>query len=337
MATIIPLFIPHEGCPHACSFCNQRHTRPGLTPITPQQVAISITDWLASLGPKRLEKAERVEVAFYGGSFTALPVQRQRELLKAVQPFLASGKVRSIRLSTRPDCVEKDNLHLLQHYGVSLIELGVQSCNDSVLARTGRGHSHSDSLRASRLIRAAGLQLGWQLMPGMPGESFAGIRQMTADCLKERPDCIRIYPLLVLKGSILAQDWQQGAYQPLSLNKAVLYCAYLKERLDTHGLTVIRMGLQASPELEQNLLAGPYHPAFGELVQARLMLKKTRKLLSRYHQPESCTLRIAPGDVSIFTGLRRANLKRLEALGLRSRFILVPDPSLPRQSLRLEV
>lgn len=333
MPAIIPLFIPHEGCPHACSFCSQRHTRSGLAPITPQQVAASIEEWLARLGPKR---RAGVEAAFYGGSFTALAGERQRALLEAVQPFLAAGQVQSIRLSTRPDCIEADHLRLLQHYGVRLIELGVQSCDDTVLSRAGRGHSHQDSLRASGLIRAAGMQLGWQLMPGLPGEGFAGIRRMAAACLQERPDCIRIYPLVVLRHSRLAQDWQRGAYRPLSLSKAVLYSAYLKERFDAQGLAVIRMGLQASPELKRNILAGPYHPAFGELVLARLMLKKARKLLSRYHGPGPCILRIAAGDVSIFTGLRRANLKRLEALGLRSRFILVPDPNLPRQSLRLE-
>lgn len=334
MPAIIPLFIPHEGCPHVCTFCDQRHTRPGLASITPQQVATEIEEWLARLGSKR---REQVEIAFYGGSFTALAGERQRELLEAVQPFLAAGQVQSIRLSTRPDCIEKDPLHLLKSYGVRLIELGVQSCDDTVLSRAGRGHSHQDSLHASGLIRAAGLKLGWQLMPGLPGEGFAGIRRMVAACLKERPDCIRIYPLVVLRGSRLAQDWRRGNYRPLSLNKAVLYCAYLKERFEVHGLAVIRMGLQAGPELEQNILAGPYHPAFGEQVAARLMFNKTRKLLSRYRGPEPCTLRIAAGDVSIFTGLRRANIKRLETLGLRSRFTLVPDPSLPRQSLRLEV
>lgn len=335
MAAIIPLFIPHEGCPHACSFCNQRHTRPEADPVTAQEVASEVIAWLARLQPQR-KGGLGVQVAFYGGSFTALAQARQRELLEAVQPFLAAGQVQGIRLSTRPDCIEEENLHLLQRYGVRLIELGVQSCDDAILSRAGRGHSHRDSLRASRLIRKAGLQLGWQLMPGMPGEHFAGVRRMADSCIQERPDCIRIYPLVLLKGSRLAQDWRLGAYQPLSLNKAVLYCAYLKRRFDAEGLKVIRMGLQPSPELEQNILAGPYHPAFGELVAARIMFNKTRKLLQRYVQPEPCALRIAPADMSIFTGLRRANLKRLEALGLRSRFTLLPDASLPRQSLRLE-
>ncbi len=341
MPTIIPLFIPHEGCPHACSYCNQFHTRPLDRPgqphhtrLTPQEIHLHIETWLARLRPQR---KKLVQVAFYGGSFTALSQKRQVELLTAVQPYLKAGLVHGIRLSTRPDYIEQDQLHLLRQHGVCLIELGVQSCDDSVLARARRGHSHADSLRASACIRASGLQLGWQLMVGMPGESFAGIRRMTAACIREQPNCIRIYPLVVLRGSALEKEWRGGGFQPLSLPKAVLFTAYMKKRFDAHGLAVIRMGLQPSLELEQNILAGPYHPAFGEQVAARLMLKKTRKLLSRHRGPEPCILRIAPGDMSIFTGIRRANLKRLEALGLRSRFILRTDACLPRQSLQMQV
>lgn len=344
MAAIIPLFIPHEGCPHTCIFCNQRHTRPSPEPVTPQQAADTITTWLARLQPQQQQStqstqatARTVEVAFYGGSFTALPRLRQEELLHAVQPFLAQGLVRSIRLSTRPDSIDTDTLLMLKRAGVRLIELGVQSCDDAILARSGRGHSHADTLRASRLIRKAGLQLGWQLMLGMPGEGFAAIRRKVAACIQERPDCIRIYPLVVLRGSRLAEKWRSGLFQPLSLKKAVLFCAYMKKHFDAHNLPIIRMGLQASSELEENLLAGPYHPAFGELVRARMMLMQTRALLSSYQQKEPCTLRIAPQDISVFIGMKRSNILRLEELGLSTRFTLKPDTCLPRQSLRLDV
>ena len=334
MAAIIPLFIPHEGCRHACSFCNQRHTRQEAEPITAQQVRDAIRAWLSRLRP---ERKKMVQVAFYGGSFTALPGKRQRELLEAVQPFLQDGRVHGIRLSTRPDCVDADTVEMLRDLGVHLSELGVQSCDDAVLAEAGRGHSHSDSLQASRLIRAAGLQLGWQIMVGMPGAGFASIRRMAAACIAERPDCIRIYPLLVLRGSRLAEEWRRGVFQPLSLHKAVLYSAYLKKHFDAHGLAIIRMGLQPGPELEKTLLAGPYHPAFGELVRARIMLNQTRRLLHQHRQAWPCALRIAPADLSVFMGLKRSNLQRLEALGLRSRFTLLADPGLPRQSLQLDL
>ena len=180
MAAIIPLFIPHEGCRHACSFCNQRHTRQEAEPITAQQVRDAIRAWLSRLRP---ERKKMVQVAFYGGSFTALPGKRQRELLEAVQPFLQDGRVHGIRLSTRPDCVDADTVEMLRDLGVHLIELGVQSCDDAVLAEAGRGHSHSDSLQASRLIRAAGLQLGWQIMVGMPGACIAHFVQIESNVI----------------------------------------------------------------------------------------------------------------------------------------------------------
>ncbi|NLZ17401.1 MAG: radical SAM protein [Desulfobulbaceae bacterium] len=342
MAVIIPLFTPHEGCLHTCIFCNQRHIRPNPEPIGPQQITDTINTWLARLRPQQqqttqsTQAARTVEVAFYGGSFTALPRQRQENLLHAVQPFLAQGLVQGIRLSTRPDSIDTDTLYMLKRAGVHLIELGVQSCDDAVLARSGRGHSHEDTLRASRLIRKAGLQLGWQLMLGMPGEGFTAIRRKVAACIQERPDCIRIYPLVVLRGSRLAEEWRDGRFRPLSLKKAVLFCAYMKSHFDAHKLPIIRMGLQASSDLKEYLLAGPYYPAFGELVRARMMLKRTRTLLSGYHQKEPCILRIAPQDVSAFVGMKRSNMHRLEELGLSTRFTLKLDARLPRQSLRLD-
>ncbi len=335
MATIIPFFIPHEGCPHICSFCNQRHTRRETTqPPGAEALAGEIDAWLARLRPERRKAS--VQVAFYGGSFTALPESRQRELLNAVQPYLASGRIQGIRLSTRPDAITPDGLRMLRRHGVTLVELGVQSLDDSVLAQNGRGHTSAHSLRASALIRRAGLQLGWQLMIGLPGEGLAGIRRMTAACIRMRPDCVRIYPLLVLRGSALEGQWQRGRFQPLSLERAVCLAAFMKRRFDARGLRVIRMGLQASTALEEGLVAGPYHPAFGELVRARIMLAEARKLLNGLAEGQRAVLSVAPADLSLLTGRKQAGLRQLEALGLRSRFTLTCDPGLPRQGLRLD-
>ena len=334
MPAVIPLFIPHEGCRERCAFCNQRYTanKAGGLP-TPEAVQQEIADWLGRFRPG----GAAPQLAFYGGSFTALPEARQRELLTAARPFLADGRISGIRLSTRPDCITEASLELLKAHGVELVELGVQSCDDAVLAASGRGHGFTASLKASRLIRAAGLGLGWQLLIGLPGERLSGIRRMAAECLAVRPDCARFYPLLVLRGSRLAEDWWRGAYRPLSLQKAVLLCAWLKSRLDAAGIPVIRMGLQAGPELERELLAGPYHPAFGELARARIMLRRARKLLARHgHDQETRTIHLNPRDLSAFIGERRANLERLEQLagrGLIRRFRLALDPEQPRGGL----
>ena len=332
MTAVIPIFIPHEGCPHRCAFCNQRYTR-SAPPITAEEVQQAIRAWLARFSPER--RAKKPQIAFYGGSFTALPQPRQDELLQAARPFLDSGQAGGIRLSTRPDAMDATTAQRLKAAGVRLVELGVQSCDDAVLAQAGRGHDFTASLAASGVIRDAGLQLGWQLLVGLPGEGFSGIRRMVQECERVRPDCIRLYPLLVLRGSQLAADWQAGRFQPLTLAKAVVFCAFLKKRLDAAGLAIIRLGLQTGPELEAETLAGPLHPAFGELVASRVMFQKARKLLAV--QPEQpCTLHLAPQDLSLFIGLKRANLKRLAALadqGLIARFRLQPDPGLSRGSL----
>lgn len=334
MAAVIPIFIPHEGCPHRCVFCNQRYTRIA-PPITPQEARQTIRTWLTRFSPER--QAEKPQIAFYGGSFTALPKTRQDELLQAARPFLESGQASGIRLSTRPDVMDMATAQRLKAAGVRLVELGVQSCDDAVLARAGRGHDFQASLAASAIIREAGLQLGWQLLIGLPGERFSGIQRMAQECERVRPDCIRLYPLLVLRGSQLAVEWQAGHFHPLTLAKAVVLCAFLKKRLDAAGLAIIRLGLQTGPELAAETLAGPLHPAFGELVASRLMFQKARKILSV--QPDQpCVLRLAPQDLSIFTGLKRANLKRLASLadqGLAARFQLQPDPALPRGTLTL--
>lgn len=330
MPLIIPLFIPHEGCPHRCLFCNQ-HSISSQTrsPITGAEVAATIREWLVLARP---ERRTRAQVAFYGGSFTGLPAARQSELLSAVQPFLRRGEVQAIRLSTRPDTVDRDRLALLVSHGVTTVELGVQSCDDRVLRQAGRGHSSADSLQASRLIKDRGLQLGWQLMPGLPGEDGRSLRRTVEATIQTRPDFVRIYPALVVRGSGLAWLYHQGGYRPLSLGRAVVLAAFMKKRFDDQGIGVVRMGLQSSATLERDLVAGPWHPAFGELVKARLMLRQTRRTLARTGA-NPVVLVINDRDQSIFRGPGSVNLRRLQELGLSARFTLRFDPNQPRQTV----
>ena len=330
---VIPVFIPHEGCPHHCIFCNQHQiSGRGDTPVDASEVGRCIDDWLARSSPDRRES---VQVAFYGGSFTGLPFERQHALLGAVQPYLHKGMVQTIRLSTRPDYIDQRRLDLLRRYGVGIVELGVQTCDDHLLRLAGRGHASSDTVRAAAMVKGAGLHLGIQLMLGLPGQSFASLRRTLSQVIGLGPEFVRLYPALVLRGSGLETLYRQGVYRPLSLSRAVLQAAYMKKRFDDQGIRVVRMGLQSGPDLEQSLVAGPFHPAFGEMVKARMMLWTTRRILTRIPAGHTITLVINERDQSIFRGLHSQNLQRLKTLGLLDRFVLRTDPGQPRQTVTL--
>lgn len=333
---VIPLFIAHQGCPHRCVFCNQESiTGRGQAerrPVCAPEVTATIDTWLARSGDSH---DRSVQVAFYGGSFTGLPRAYQEELLAAVHPYLAQGRVQAIRLSTRPDCIDPETVSFLKGSGVEVVELGVQAMDDRVLAASGRGHTAAQVREAFRFLQEGGMQVGGQLMIGLPGEStvsaLAGARSLAALA----PDFVRIYPTLVVRGSGLAQRYAAGRYRPLSLSRAVALAAGLKTVFDQHHVPVVRMGLQPSLSLEQDLLAGPYHPAFGELVLARIFFNRVRTLLAGIPAGMTRTLSIAPADLSIFRGQRNCSVQRLTALGLAARMQLHLDPEQPRHTVRL--
>lgn len=331
---VIPVFIPHQGCPHRCIFCDQRRIsgRDSCEPITPRAVRAIIRLWLSR---SRTDGGRKVQVAFYGGSFTGLPRQRQQELLAAAAPFLERGEVHSLRLSTRPDYIDSGIVAFLRDSGVSVVELGVQSLDDRVLAAGNRGHSAQQSREAIRLLRRGGMQVGAQLMTGLPAETTRSLIKTVREMAGLRPDFVRIYPVLVLRGSGLARLYEQGEYRPLSLGAAVIRAAWMKKYFAAYSIPVVRMGLQPGPELEKALLAGPYHPAFGELVNGRLMLQRTRRLLAGVKAGRRVTLTIADRDQSVFRGLKSANIGRLKQLGLLKKFTLCLDPSQPRQTVKL--
>ncbi len=329
---VIPVFIPHEGCPHSCVFCNQ-HRISGVQdkPVTGPECTEIIRTWL---GRGQEKRSSKVQVAFYGGSFTGLTMARQQELLSSVGPFIEHGEVQTIRLSTRPDYIDSEIIVFLQEHQVATVELGVQSLDDEVLKRSLRGHLSEDVVYASGLLKTAGMELGIQLMVGLPGQNFASLRKTVAGVIALAPAFIRIYPVLVVAGSGLELEYGRGEYQPLSLSRAVLQAAWMKKKMTAHGIRVVRMGLQPGPELERSLVAGPYHPAFGELVTARLMLQQARKLLSRVPPGRQVRLQISDRDQSVFRGIRSANIHRLTSLGLSDRFTLHTDPDQPRGTVQ---
>jgi histone acetyltransferase (RNA polymerase elongator complex component) len=323
MPLVIPLFIPHRGCPHLCLFCNQDSiTGAGeAAAMDGAEVGRIIRAWLAR-SPGRRE----VQAAFFGGSFTCLSKDEQQDLLLAVRPFLDSGEVDHIRLSTRPDCISGEICRFLAAHRVAIVELGVQSFDDHVLQRAKRGHTARDSRRAAGLLQAAGLQVGMQLMPGLPGETSRSFVSGIAEAIRLAPDFVRLYPAVVLRNSGLAADTLAGRYRPLSLNRAVALTARAKEMLDEAGIPIVRMGLQASAELEKEILAGPYHPAFGELVLSRLWFRRIRRRLADLAAGEHLTIRISGRDRSAVVGRHRMNIRRLEVLGFAGRFTLHDEP-----------
>ena len=327
---IIPVFIPHEGCPHRCLFCNQ-HRISGQrgSPVTVAEVRQEIQTWL----DRRKNSQAAAQVAFYGGSFTALSRVRQEELLYAAAPFLETGQVQSLRLSTRPDCMDAKQSDFLKAHWVATVELGAQSMNDAVLTAARRGHTAADTEQAMAVLKQAGLETGIQLLIGLPGDSRTSLRRTVAQVIALQPDFVRLYPLLVLRGSGLAEC----QYEPLSLGKAVLLAAFMQEQFEQAGIRTVRMGLQAGPELEDSLLAGPWHPSFGELVKSRLMLRQTRKLLAKAKGDGDprIYLRISSRDQSVFRGLKSANLNRLCQLGLWQNVVLSTDPEQRRGTVLL--
>ncbi|KAB2889944.1 MAG: radical SAM protein [Desulfobulbaceae bacterium] len=333
MPLVIPLFIPHRGCPHLCLFCNQHSiTAAGQEASDGAAIGSTIRAWLDRSPDRR-----GVQAAFFGGSFTCLPREEQERLLASVEPFLASGEIETIRLSTRPDCIDPEISSFLFAHRVGIAELGVQSFDDRVLRASCRGHSADDSRRAVRLLQQAGMAVGIQLMPGLPQEShrsfIAGIRQAIALA----PAFVRLYPTVVLRHSGLAEEWRAGRYRPLSLNLAVARVARAKEMLDAAGIPVVRMGLQPTAELAAEVVAGPYHPAFGELVRSRLWFTRIRRRLAMLAAGEHLTIRISHRDRSAVVGNNRTNIRRLEKLGYAGRFTLQDDLQAARGSVEYAV
>lgn len=266
---IIPVFVPHLGCTKCCTFCNQRKISGELKQVTPKDVTDTINYYLSNFK----DENNYVEVAFFGGSFTAIDKKIQEELLSSVQPFIKEGKVDSIRLSTRPDAIDKDILKMLKKYNVKTIELGVQSTNDYILEKCKRGHSFEDVKKASKLIKWKGFRLGHQMMVGLPDSSEKDDLQTAKDIVKLKPKMVRIYPVLVIKGTELEDEYNKGEYTPLNVTQAVERSKEAVKLFRKHNIEVIRTGLQntdtiTNPEdKDSEVIAGPYHPAFGQLVE----------------------------------------------------------------------
>ncbi len=307
---ILPIFIPHAGCPHQCVFCNQK-TISGQKNAAESGAREQIARWLQWLRPSTDNEA-----AFYGGSFTALDSDLQERLLLLTDELLERGVIGSVRLSTRPDYIDDKKLELLRKHGVRLIELGVQSLDDRVLAAAGRGHTAADVVQAMEQLRAYDFKTGLQLMVGMPLQNFSSLQDTVAQVIKLQPDIARIYPLLVIKGTPLAASWVKGEFQPLSLEEAIRQSAWVYDKLTTNGIKVIRVGLQPDDELcaPGNILAGPFHPSIGELVQSFLVRERLTDQLLALKGAEQIVISCPAKMESKLRGMKNSNIKYWQQL-----------------------
>lgn len=291
---IYPVFIPHAGCPHRCLFCAQdRSTGQSAVPD-----AKEVETWLEAVLPLQGDG----EIAFYGGTFSLLPLEVQNQYLTIAGRFVAAGQVAGIRISTRPDALDDISISRLASSGVTTVEIGCQSFSDPVLTASGRGHAAADNISAVQRCQSAGLQVGVQLMPGLPGGDAGEALQSLRQTLKLKPSFVRIYPTVVIDGTELAELWKSGGFKPWTLEKAVEVCADLLLLCRQADMLVIRVGLQRDPQLEANLLAGPYHPAFGQLVRSRLWRRALSSASSHGKQ-----FTVNPSDLSDALGHRGEN------------------------------
>ena len=312
MAKIIPVFIPHAGCPHQCVFCNQK-TISGQKDNGLEAAKIQIEEYAKWTKPS-LEN----EIAFYGGSFTALPISFQEELLKLALHYRTTGLIGKIRLSTRPDYIDALRLALLKKYGVGTVELGAQSLDDQVLVQAERGHTGVQVAEAVQLLKKEGFKVGLQFMVGLPGQDMGSLEATLRQAIELKPAIARIYPLLVVRGTALAISYAEGKYEPLTLEAAVEQSYYLYEGLTRAGVKVIRMGLQPDKELcqEGNIIAGPFHPAFGELVKSYGYKVAVQKEIAALPEGKyEVTINHPPKLASIVRGMHRENVKFWEADG----------------------
>lgn len=314
---IIPIFVPHLGCPNDCTFCNQKKISGQLKPVTRADVRKTIEYYLENFKDKKAD----VEVAFFGGSFTGIDPEEQENLLSAAYEFIKDRKVKSIRISTRPDYIDKETLKRLKRFKVKTIELGVQSTNDYVLQKCRRGHTYEDVERASKLIRRHHFTLGHQMMVGLPESSFRDDIRTAEDLIKLKPKMVRIYPVLVIKDTDLEAEYKKGEYEPLSVSQAVERCKELCYMFGKKKIKVIRVGLQntdtiSSPDkFDSDVVAGPYHDTFRQLVESSIyydtLVDRIKKINTNVKEIE---VTVNPQIVNNVVGYKRENVDKIKEM-----------------------
>jgi histone acetyltransferase (RNA polymerase elongator complex component) len=329
---IIPVFLPFLGCRERCIFCNQRATGGSAVPLSSLREHLRTS--LAQIPQK--EKSRQKQIAFYGGTLTALDPEIQLPYFKEVQPFLTEGLVDSIRISTRPDALSPDVLPFLRKYGTRTVEIGAQSMIEEVLALARRGHSAEDTACATSRLKEEGFEVGLQLMMGLPGDSLPRFLQTLDRVIHLRPDFVRIHPALVVRGAPLESLWRSSHYAPLSLDESIDWLKIGLLKLERASIAVARVGLQPTEELDDHYLAGPYHPALRHQVDSAIFFDMAANLIADHRVGRRAMFLSHPGDVSIFRGQKNGNLLRLRTRFQLEEVSLHSLDSIPRGSLILQ-
>ena len=313
---IIPIFVPHLGCPNSCTFCNQKTISGQAKQVTAKEVKETIEYYLSNFK----DDNKYVEVAFFGGSFTGIEEEVQEELLQAAFEFIKQKKVNSIRISTRPDYIDKKILKRLK-YKEKTIEQGIQTTNDYILARCQRGHTFEDVKKASKLIRRKHFILGHQMMVGLPESTKLDEINTTKSLIKLKPKIVRIYPVLVIKGTKLEEEYRNNEYIPLTVNQAVERCKEIVTLFNKKNIRVIRIGLQNTNTIdepghkESEVVAGPYHPAFRQLVESSMWYDSVVEEIKQFNtKVKLVQVRANPVNINNIIGHKKENIEKLNQI-----------------------
>jgi histone acetyltransferase (RNA polymerase elongator complex component) len=332
---VIPIFLPHAGCPHQCVFCNQD----SITGIKESSITTSkFQSRVEAFLEYNTKQRRPVEIAFFGGNFLGQTTDAVKMLLTEAAKFVNQGRADSIRFSTRPDSIDRQRLEILGDFPVTTIEIGVQSMDPRVLKTSRRGHSDLDTEHAVGLLKDYDYTIGVQIMIGLPEDEPDKMMETGQRVVDLKTDFVRIYPTLVIQGSPLAKWYQKGKYRPLSLNTAVTRVKHLYLLFQEARIPVIRMGLQHAEEFDnpETILAGPYHPAFGHLVYSEIFLDRVRMVMeSDKIQGEAVDIRVHPKNVSQMRGLNNENIRKLNQLFHLKSVGIIPDSSIAKNELMI--
>lgn len=332
---IIPIFVPHEGCPHDCAFCNQgRITGEEKNDIKGPKFKLensvnskfvkdTIEEYIKTIERK---KETTIEVSFFGGTFTAIDINKQRRLLSVAKEYKEKGIIDYIRLSTRPDYINDEILNHLKQFNVDIIELGVQSLNEEVLLKSTRGHSSKDVEIASKLIKKYGFVLGHQIMLGLPADTKERDIETTKKSISMKPEVVRIYPTLTIKDTAMEYMYNEGSYIPYSLDECVDIAKECYKLYINAGIKIIRVGLQATDNITdgKDIIAGPFHSAFRELVESSILCDKIYNILKDNKEP--VTLEISNRSISKLYADKKIYFNKLkERLNLNIKVKVIND------------
>lgn len=326
----IPIFIPELACPHRCVFCNQHSITSVLKTPTLDETRNIIEKYLSTIPDNKT-----VDIGFLGGNFTGIPVKDQEAYLETAQPYLRAGKVSGIRVSTRPDYISKETLSLLKNYGVSTIELGAQSMDESVLQKAGRGHTANHTRAAAAMIKATGISLGLQMMTGLPGDTPEGAENTAKEIVRLGADNTRIYPTLVLKGTYLEKFWREGKYQPQTMEETLDLLSELIPHFRKHEVDILRVGLHPTEGFlsGEDLLAGPFHPSLKALALSRMWKNKLHQQTKDLNS-NAIKIGVNPKDIAHAVGHQSENKKWL--LTRFEKVIFEQDTKIKEESLHVD-